>query len=54
MSAIQRAIQHAEMVKTIQELLKTVEDLQKRIEALEQKRGPGRPKNEDRKPTSSH
>jgi hypothetical protein len=52
MSAIQRAHQHAEMVKTIGELLKTVEDLKQRLEALEQKRGPGRPKNEDRKQPS--
>ncbi len=52
MSAITRAIQHAQMVKDIERLLKTVEELTKRIEALEQKRGPGRPKNEDRKPPS--
>lgn len=63
MSAITRAIQHAQMVKDIESLKKIINSLlntvgsqelaivalHDRIAALEQKRGPGRPKNEDRK-----
>ncbi len=52
MSAIQRVLQHKEMVQTIAELKQTIQDLQRRLEALEQKRAPGRPKNEDRKQPS--
>lgn len=68
MSAIQRAIQHAEMAKDIAELKRLqemtgstllrqavlIDKLTDRLIALEQKRGPGRPKNEDRKPTSGN
>lgn len=67
MSAITRAIQHAQMVKDIESLkqradvaeqtmaqaLEVVSKLTDRLIALEQKRGPGRPKNEDRKPVGS-
>ena len=66
MSAITRAIQHGQMVKDIEALkqradvaeqtmaqaLEVVSKLTDRLIALEQKRGPGRPKNEDRKPES--
>ena len=66
MSAITRAIQHGQMVKDIESLkqradvaeqtmaqaLEVVSKLTDRLIALEQKRGPGRPKNEDRKPPS--
>ncbi|HNE33141.1 MAG TPA: hypothetical protein PK365_12240 [Nitrospira sp.] len=67
MSAITRAIQHAQMVKDIEDLKRLLEmssssllrqaalidKLTDRVIALEQKRGPGRPKNEDRKPVGS-
>ena len=63
MSAITRAIQHGQMVKDIEALkqradvaeqtmaqaLEVVSKLTDRLIALEQKRGPGRPKNEERK-----